>query len=743
MNARPEMPAWIIRVRGAVQGVGFRPFVYREAMRLGIKGWVRNSPSGAEILAAGSLDALNSFKAAILDPHPPARVDDLEHEATTAPVPEGFSIAESNTAGGKTASILPDLATCPDCLREMNDPGNRRYRYPFTNCIACGPRYSILERIPYDRANTTMKVFAMCHACRAEYEDPGNRRFHAQPNACPECGPQIAFLEKSGHLLAEKDAALLMAAERIKTGQIIAIKGIGGFHLICDATNEDAILELRRRKHREEKPFAVMMEHLAMAEQFAVISEKEAQWLTSPAAPIVLLRPKGATLPGAIAPRNPWLGVFLPYSPLHHLLMQALKRPVIATSGNSSEEPICTDNQSAIERLGDIADFFLVHNRPIAHPVDDSVMRIVLDQPLMLRAARGFAPITLPAPEIAVPVLGAGAQMKVTVTLRHRDHMVVSPHIGDIENLRAEEAYAMTVEIMEQLHDAKPAHVVCDTHPDYSTMRFAIRKNVRPSRIQHHHAHVAAVMAEFGLAGPVLGVAWDGTGYGEDGTIWGGEFLRVDARGYQRIAHLRTFPLPGGDAAAREPRRSALGVLVAIGQVDPIPGFTESEAATLRQATQKGINTIQTSSAGRLFDAVSSLLGLCHKSTFEGQAAMLLQAEAEKITHPVEGYPCIASTGAIDWFPIITGLLNDRAHHIETSVIAARFHQSLIDLIAGTAALEPELPVVLCGGCFQNSWLLERTVLKLEAAGRTVYWPHLLPPNDGAISTGQVMFERG
>lgn len=731
-------------VRGAVQGVGFRPFVFREAVARGLTGWVKNTPSGVEIVAAGNAWTLEDFEAALRNAPPPAaKIISIEvSDAKGEVIPANFYIAESSRDGRTIAHIVPDLATCADCLREINDPGNRRYRYPFTNCTHCGPRYSIILGLPYDRERTTMHPFTMCPACRAEFDHPADRRFHAQPNACPVCGPQLALWDNHGAVLATKDDALLAAAAHIKAGHIVAVKGIGGFHLLCDATNDSTVRTLRARKRREEKPFAVMVPHLESARARAQISEQEAAWLASPAAPIVLLRRKTSTLSEAVAPGNPWLGLFLPYAPLHHLLMQELHIPVVATSGNFSDEPIITSENEAVEKLGGIADYFLVHDRPIAHPVDDSVMRIVLDQPLVLRAARGLAPLSLTAPATASTILATGPHMKVTVALRHHDQIIVSPHIGDIENVSAERAFENTVHIMEHIHDARPDFFACDNHPDYATTKFAARQGGNVLRVQHHHAHVLAVMAEYDLRGPVIGVAWDGTGLGDDGTIWGGEFLMVDPHGYRRMAHLRTFPLPGGDIAAREPRRSALGVLLELGISATEMAFTEREQKTLEQAIRRNINTMRTSSAGRLFDAVAALLGLCQRSSYEGHAAMLLQAKAEEVEHDVAGYPVATNPGAMDWSPVIHGILHDLKMGVDTPVIAARFHQSMVDLIGGAIAQHPDLPVVLCGGCFQNAWLLERTVRRLESMGRKVYWPRLLPPNDGAISAGQAMAHR-
>ncbi len=739
-------------VQGMVQGVGFRPFVYREAVRLGLSGWVRNSPAGVEILACGPDTALDAFLSALRNQAPPAaRIDAIHREAATPPDTTGFRINASDHDGTATTTILPDLATCPDCLREMRDPANRRHRYPFINCTHCGPRYSILHRLPYDRPHTTMRAFTLCPECRREYEDPSDRRFHAQPNACPDCGPHLALWDRQGRTLAARDDALLEAAAALRQGAIVAVKGIGGFHLMVDATNEDATLLLRERKHRAEKPLAVMMADMAMIRRYAYASKREQAALESAAAPIVLLNKKKRSpyprLSRFIALDQSTLGILLPYTPVHHLLMDELQQPLVATSGNLSDEPICTDEHEALERLGGIADFFLVHNRPIAHPVDDSILRLSSRQPVYLRVARGLAPLTLPRPPDTgtESILAVGPHMKSTFALATPEHIVVSPHIGDLETVPAWTSFERNLETLEGLYALAPAHLACDRHPDYAATRYALRRDPEAIQVQHHHAHIAAVMAEHGLSGPVVGLALDGTGYGDDGTIWGSEVLHVDRAAFQRLAHLRTFPLPGGDAAAREPRRCALGLLCDMDRIDALPpeAFTAREAAVLRQAIARGINTARTSSAGRLFDAVSSLLGLLHQSSYEGQAAMRVQSVAESACGTPRRYRFALRRGrhhepaVIDWQPAITAMLADRDAAELVPRMALAFHHALANALADAAALAPDLPVVLAGGCFQNVLLLECTLAALHTHGRTVYRPVRLPPNDGAVSVGQ------
>ncbi len=739
-------------VNGHVQGVGFRPFVFREAIKHNLTGWVRNSPRGVEILAAGPHAALDLFEQTLLHHAPfPARVTSVQAEDVVAPDHGDFRILASDLGGEIRTALLPDLAICPECLRDISDPANRRYRYPFTNCTACGPRYSIMLGLPYDRERTTMAGFPLCPECRAEFENPADRRFHAQPNACPRCGPQLALWDSAGRAIAHADDALTRSARLLREGQIVAVKGLGGFHLMADAASDQAVRLLRARKHRDEKPFAVMVPDLLHVRRLAVVTSPEIEVLLSAAAPIVLLAkrtpPVGAPLSRLVAPGQSTLGLFLPYTPLHRLLLDEVGFPLVATSGNLGDEPICIDEHEARERLAGIADFFLVHNRPIAHPVEDSVVRVALGRPLVLRAGRGLAPMSITIPE-AAPALGVGAHMKATVALGGGGRLIIGPHIGDLTSPDSHAAHRRSVTMLEGMLGSHPDVVACDVHPDYASTRYAGERSAQPLRVQHHHAHILAVMAEHELRGPVLGVAWDGTGYGPDGTIWGGEFLRVDETGFVRVGRLRAFPLPGGDAAAREPRRSALGVLHGIKWPNPIDlSFTPAEHAVLVQAMEKKINTVFTYSAGRLFDAVAALVGLCLRSSFEGQAAMQLQAEAERIAHDESDYGVwpVKKTVAgqpitvIDWAAVIEGILTDRMIGTPVPVIAARFHQSMVNSIVAMALGFPDLPVVLAGGCFQNVWLLERTVRRLREMGFQVYWPRRLPPNDGAIAAGQVL----
>ncbi|MCC7451440.1 MAG: carbamoyltransferase HypF [Anaerolineae bacterium] len=765
-------------IGGAVQGVGFRPFIYRLATSLGLTGWVGNSSQGVEIEAEGSPRSLEAFLARIEAEKPPRAL--IQHMDYGWLEPVGnttFEIHHSDSSGDKTALVLPDMAICPDCLRDITDPANRRYQYPFTNCTNCGPRFSIIEALPYDRPNTTMRLFEMCDECRAEYENPLDRRFHAQPNACPTCGPQLALWD-AGNVTAQRHEALLRTAEAIRKGAIVAIKGLGGFHLMVDARNQDAVMRLRDRKRREEKPFALMFPSLALIQAYCAVSDLEEQLLTSAEAPIVLLRTspqplsvsslagKGLkplvmqnsyTLTGgevnplgpAVAPGNPYLGVMLPYTPLHHLLMAELGFPVVATSGNLSDEPICIDEYEALERLNGIADVFLVHNRPITRHVDDSVMRVMADRPLVLRRARGYAPLPIHVEKPLPNLLATGAHLKNTIAIAAGQDIFISQHIGDLETQQAFEASQQAAISLSSLYEHHPVAVACDLHPNYLSTQAAEMSGLPVVRVQHHYAHVLACMAENGIDAPILGVSWDGTGYGLDGTIWGGEFLRVDSTSFERAAHLRTFRLPGGDRAVKEPRRIALGLLYELDGDDvftmdtlaPVRAFSDQERIVLRKMLYDGINSPVTSSAGRLFDAVAALLDMRQIANFEGQAAMLL--EFATVEGVADCYPFeiqeTAHGAVIDWAATVTDILNDLQHRIPAGQIAARFHNTMTEMIIAVARRIGLERVVLTGGCFQNKYLTEHTIHRLRAEGFTPYWHQHIPTNDGSIAVGQII----
>jgi hydrogenase maturation protein HypF len=621
-------------VRGAVQGVGFRPFVYREAQALGLAGFVVNTPGGVSIEVEGAPEAIGSLVARIeREPPPNTRITDLAREALAPLGDTIFEIRESVLAGAPNATILPDLATCEDCRAEIFDPGNRRYRYPFTNCTNCGPRFSIITDLPYDRARTTMHAFPMCASCEAEYGDPGNRRFHAEPNACAACGPRLVLWNREGGPLEERFSALLEAAEALRRGEIVAVKGLGGFHLMVDAQNEAAVQRLRARKHREEKPFAVMFPSLTAVREACAVSHSEAALLTGPQRPIVLLRRRSDDLAAAVAPRNPFIGAILPYTPLHHLFLSELGSPIVATSGNLSDEPIVIDEREAPTRLAGIADCFLVHDRPILRPLDDSIARIVAGRPQILRRARGYAPLPVVAGDMPPGILALGGHLKTTIALSIGSGIVLSQHLGGLETAEAREAHGRAGDDVVRLYRTPPRLVAHDLHPDYHSSRLAGTMGLPTVAVQHHLAHVMACMAEHDLAPPVLGIAFDGTGYGTDGTVWGGEFVLVTDSGWRRVAHLRPFRLPGGEVAIREPRRAAFGLLyeafgrdsLTMTDLLPIAAFSSAERNTLAAMIDRGLNAPVTTSTGRLFDAVAALTGLRQRASYEGQAAAELE----------------------------------------------------------------------------------------------------------------------
>ncbi len=744
-----------LRLRGAVQGVGFRPFVYRLATELQLSGWVMNSSQGVQVEVEGDRQDLDTFLLRIEKRKPPrASIQSLEFSFLDAIGLTGFSIRESDGSGPVTAVVLPDIATCPDCLREVFDPTDRRYLYPFTNCTNCGPRFTIITALPYDRPNSTMSRFIMCEACRLEYDDPGDRRFHAQPNACPACGPHLALWDRTGAVLAARHEALRVAADAVRAGGILALKGLGGFHLLVDARNQDAVLRLRERKHREEKPLALMLPSLEAVGVHCRISRLEERLLFSPECPIVLLARRADQSPEpiapAVAPGNPYLGAMLPYTPLHHILLRELGFPVVATSGNLSDEPICTEEWEALERLGGVADCFLVHDRPIARHVDDSVARVMLGRELILRRARGYAPLPVPLARPLPPVLAVGAHLKNAIAVSVGAEVFVSQHVGDLETAQAFDAFRGVVAGLQQLYDLHPVAVAADAHPDYLSTRFALGAGLKVVRVQHHYAHVLSCMAENGVEGPCLGVAWDGTGYGQDGTVWGGEFLRPAATTFQRVGHLRTFRLPGGERAVKEPRRAAIGLLHALfgdalfsmEELAPVRAFSPREHRILQAMLARRINAPLTSAAGRLFDAVAAILGVHLGPQFEGQAAMKLEWGRDGM-ETEDAYPVRLteerSVLVLDWEPLIRGILSDVKENVPVGRIAAMFHNALVEGILAVARRVGEERVVLTGGCFQNRYLTERAVGRLRAEGFLAYWHQRIPPNDGGIALGQIV----
>lgn len=747
-----------VRVRGTVQGVGFRPFVQKLATKLGVRGWVRNDARGVLIRVRAEGDLMAKFVSALRDEAPrSARVADVvlfENEAENGPpIGDSFVISPSENTAAVATAIPADLALCADCRQEMLDFRDRRFGYAFVNCTQCGPRYSLIESLPYDRESTTMRVFEMCATCEREYRNPANRRFHAEPIACPECGPQLYFADVAGKRYVLREGALTRAAEALRAGKIVAVKRIGGFHLMCDATNETAVANLRRRKHREEKPFAVMFPSLAALMQMAEVSDEAVRLLESPAAPIVLVpRRPGTRLAESVAPGNPWIGALLPYSPVHVLLLSACARPLVATSANLSEEPLCIDDAEARERLEGIADFFLGHDRAISRPVDDSVVKLsARAAPILLRRARGYAPAPIQLPqELPSPILCVGGQMKNTVAVAADDRVVVSPHIGDLANAATQQAFTRTIKTLTQLHGSRFTAVVHDKHPDYTSTRYAQASGLPTIGVQHHLAHVLACLLENRQpADGVLGVAWDGTGYGEDGTMWGGEFILLERGTAKRFARLRPFRLLGGEAAVRDPRRVALALAFEIGDGALVGElvqrfrFSVSDADNFATMIASGLNSPQCSSVGRLFDAVGALLGLGVRNTFEGQLPMAVEAAAWRERSETHELPFavnpVLKGGAmweVEWAPMMRALLHAPA---DAARQAAAFHRGLARTIVEVARHAGVGTVALSGGSFQNALLHDLAGEWLRDAGFRVLVHRELSPNDGSLAAGQAL----
>jgi len=751
-----------IWIRGAVQGVGFRPYAYRLAKELALAGTVRNDSHGVLIDVEGPAASLDKLLHRLPLQWPPlAVIHSLESEHLEPSGRRELVIESSDSTGGKSVAILPDAASCRLCLAEILDPNDPRYRYPFTNCTDCGPRFSIIQELPYDRPNTTMRRFVMCPACEGEYRDPADRRFHAQPNACPACGPRLELVAPGGARLADGDGVIAAAAAALGRGNVLAAKGLGGFHLMVDATNAAAVERLRRRKARPAKPLALMVASLEQARGFCEISAAERELLQSPQAPIVLLRRlPGAVIAESVAPANPWLGVMLPYTPLHHLLMAAVDTPVVATSGNLSDEPICTDNEEALERLGAIADLFLMHDRPIHRHVDDSVVRVASGTTQPLRRARGLAPLPVLMSRPAPCVLAVGGHLKNAIALNVGNSVFVSQHIGDLETPQALEAFRSVIRDFTELYEAEPVAIAHDLHPDYACTRWAREATGEPASplagarligVQHHHAHLAACLAEHQCDGRALGVIWDGTGLGPDGTIWGGEFLLGDAADFSRVACLRRFRLPGGDAAIKRPAVVAAAMLwelfgpEALERHDlaPIAALSRGELRVLDRMLRGGLRSPWTTSAGRLFDGVAALIGLHDRVSFEGQAAMSLEFIADRACDDGYALPLQEPTNdrlptLLDWRPMLEAIVEDTLRGVIVATIAGKVHNALARAIAELTSHVGENRVVLSGGCFQNQLLAERTSALLQEQGIEVLQHRQVPANDGGISLGQL-----
>jgi hydrogenase maturation protein HypF len=772
-----------IHITGVVQGVGFRPFVYGLATRYGLRGWVCNTSAGVDIEVDGAPDVLAQFVADLSTQAPPlAHIDSIE---VTAIASNGFTAFEIHHSVGNPTDFMPispDITLCADCRRELLDPTDRRYLYPFINCTNCGPRFTIIKDIPYDRPFTTMADFIMCEDCAAEYVDPLNRRFHAQPVACPKCGPEVWLVVGGQRLAAGSSEALVEVRPLLAEGQIVAIKGLGGFHLACDATNDGAVAELRRRKGRIDKPFALMASSVEAIEQFCEVSPEERTRLEAKEHPIVLLRKKsGTAISQSVAPGQTTLGVMLPYTPLHELLFHPAPvqlstgelggrwasflspHPLVMTSGNFSEEPIATDNEDALDRLAPLADAFLLHNRDIHVRCDDSVVRVFEGKELPLRRSRGYAPYPVKLPFYAPTILATGAELKNTFCVTRENYAFLSHHIGDLENYETLRSFEDGVAHFERLFRVQPEIIAYDLHPNYLATRYALdraeRDGLKSIGVQHHHAHIAACMAENGLRGDrpgasrVIGVAFDGTGYGTDGAIWGGEFLIADYRGFERAAHLEYMPLAGGDAATKHPYRIALSYLRQAGiewadDLAPVRAASSSERATLRKQIASNLNTFPTSSMGRLFDAVASICAVRQNVNYEGQAAIEFEALADGsetggYSFEVEADSVLRGAWCVKLDEMIRAVLADVRSGVPTPLISARFHNGLAQLVFEVCEkIRRECDVrevVLSGGVFQNVTLLKKTLERLRDADFTVYTHRLVPPNDGGLALGQAV----
>jgi hydrogenase maturation protein HypF len=762
MTVQPE--CWLIRVHGLVQGVGYRPFVHQLARTHGVTGWVLNDTMGVQAAVYGPPLVLETFLAALRDQAPPlARVDEarVEHRETVEEAPARFEIRQSERVERTDTVVAPDAHICDACLREVSDPADRRFRYPFTNCTHCGPRYSIIRGLPYDRARTSMASFAMCERCAAEYHDPLDRRYHAQPNACPACGPQVRLTGPDGPK-AVGDEAVRAAVDALAAGHVVAVKSVGGFHLAVDARAVAAVALLRRRKKRDWKPFAVMAADLAAVDTFADRTKAESALLTSPARPIVLLSKRPGALPEAIAPRNPKVGVMLPCSALHHLL---LDRPgldvLVMTSGNISGQPIVFRDADALTDLFEVADLILHHDRDIEVRVDDSVVLCAehpdLTEPLtiFLRRSRGYAPYPVRVDEEQEPVLAFGAELKTTVALADGRAVFVSQHIGDLKNDETFGSHGQISKHLIGLYELGPRYVACDLHPDFRTTRFsAATPEERVYRVQHHHAHMASCIAENRLSGPTIGVVFDGAGYGVDGTIWGGEFLLGDVTAVDRVASLRPTPLLGGDQAVREPVRTGFAfALDAMGDADSateafpaLRRLTKQEQHVFGVMFRRRVNAPLTSSMGRLFDAVAALLGICLYAEYEAQGPIELEGLLGRDPSLSEGYLFGVLEDdhgtRVDPRPVIRRIAADLGHGVDTAEISRRFHSAVVGMVVQRCTAISRAhhtdQVVLSGGVFLNEFLAVNCLVELRRAGLAAYGHHLVPCNDGGISLGQV-----
>ncbi len=744
-HGSPWMSRRRLDVTGVVQGVGFRPFVFRLAETHNLSGFVLNTAEGVVIEVEGKSDALERFTSDLQHRLPPlARIDTL---GTTDIAPRGdtaFVIKESDAKNNKTAFLPPDMALCDRCLTDMRDPKSRFFGYPFTTCTDCGPRYTIIRTVPYDRPNTSMAPFAMCPECEAEYHDPRSRRYHAQPLSCPNCGPTLRY-HAADCDAAEGETAIKACAEAITQGKIVAVKGMGGFHLVCDATDETAVALLRTRKNRPAKPLAVMYPDIDTLENETRLSEAERRLLLSKERPIVLTERSGnSRITPGVAPGITRLGVFLPYTPIHHLLFDHLDTPVVATSANMSDEPIITDADTLRERLGSVIDAYLDYDREIVNACDDSVVQVAGGRPQLLRMGRGYAPLSLKLPRpVARPLLAVGANQKNSIALAFGDNAVFSPHIGDLGSIEAFEYFERTLATLQRFYAVTPEAIVHDPHPGYAATRWTKSRNLPTASLQHHRAHIEAVRLENGYDGPLLGFAFDGTGYGEDGTIWGAEVFLSDGGELTRRYHLRPFRLLGGEAAVKEPRRAALALLFGLFELEPLlemdiptlKAFDEEEIRKLHLMWSKSLQAPLASSAGRLFDAAASLCGAVQRLSYEGESGLILESLYD--ANITGYYPVVLDGEVIDTDPLITALLED-VKAADPALVATRFINTLAELVITIAGRTPEIPVALGGGVFQNRTLVDLVSARLDEAGIRLLPASRFPVNDGGIAAGQI-----
>lgn len=741
-----------INVQGIVQGVGFRPFIFNLTKAHKLSGFVSNTSQGVMIEAEGTTDIITQFINDIKLKAPPlAVITDIQSSDIPTTRIAGFNIIKSDNNDNISTLISPDVAVCDDCLHELFDPKDRRYQYPFINCTNCGPRYTIIDNIPYDRPYTSMKDFKMCTDCQAEYDDPTNRRFHAQPNACPKCGPKVQLFDSEQNLQYAEDP-IIAIREKLKEGRIVAIKGLGGFHLAVDATNNDSVLKLRKLKGRDEKPFALMVKDLNVSQQYCSISNDEEQVLQSFTAPILLLKKmSNCNIADSVAPRNDYLGVMLPYTPLHHLLFAEMETPLVMTSANLSEEPICIDNEEAFNRLKGITDYFLIHDRDIYLRSDDSVAIYLANKMRYLRRSRGIIPKPVFIKSTGLPVLAVGGELKNTVCLLKDDKAFISQHIGDLENIEAYNFFKLTIGHLQRIFDVQPKLIVHDMHPQYLSTQWAKEQSEHQLLpVQHHHAHLAACMAENQLTEPVIGIIMDGTGYGTDSTIWGGEILIGDCSHFDRFAHFEQMPLPGGDAAIKSPWRTAISYLYKTfdSSIPNLPFMDEHDIQPIIEMTKKNINSPITSSCGRLFDAVAAMSSGRQTIHYEAQAAIELMQAFESTNVRPFSFMIEQNINHKEILlqPIIRSVVRSIQNNESFSKISSRFHTTLIKIfveIAKDARGETGInDIALSGGVFQNMVLFEHTILALEKASFKVYTHSQVPTNDGGISLGQAMIGR-